>query len=71
MMHYAIPDKSLCLHEIHRVLRPQGMLSIAEQPGDPDFTPRSDLKKLVEGQGFHFVESFGGGKNYTVNFKKM
>jgi len=66
-----VSDKERCLDEICRVLKPSGLLSITEQPGDPDFLPMSTVLSLSEKQGFGFVESYGGGKNYTVNFRKV
>jgi len=62
------PEK--CLKEIDRVLKLEGLLSITEQPGDPDFVALETVKKLAEKQGFKFVEKFGKKKNFTVNFRK-
>jgi ubiquinone/menaquinone biosynthesis C-methylase UbiE len=66
-----IPDKARCLQEIHRVLQEQGLLSITEQPGDPDFIPMSDLLKLTENAGFRLARSFGRSRNYTINLRKV
>jgi ubiquinone/menaquinone biosynthesis C-methylase UbiE len=65
-----VSDPGSCAQEIHRVLRPGGLLSLAEQPGDPDFIPLPDARKLVEGVGFRFEKVYGGGKNYTASFRK-
>ncbi|UZN22571.1 methyltransferase domain-containing protein [bacterium 3DAC] len=65
-----IPKPSLCISEIHRVLKPHGILSITEQPGDPDFLPMPRVKKLAEKHGFRVIEQYGKGKNYTLNFIK-
>ncbi|NOZ28553.1 MAG: class I SAM-dependent methyltransferase [Chloroflexi bacterium] len=65
-----VPDPAACLRGIHRVLRPGGLLSITEQPGDPDALPLPTVRGLAERAGFEFVESFGRGKNYTANFRK-
>jgi hypothetical protein len=46
------------------------LLSLTEQPGDPDFVALSDVRGLVEGVGFRFEKVYGGGKNYTANFRK-
>ncbi len=59
-----------CLQGIYKVLRPSGLLSITEQPGDPDFLPLPVVRALAEKQGFEFVESYGRKKNYTANFRK-
>jgi ubiquinone/menaquinone biosynthesis C-methylase UbiE len=63
-----VPAPAACLRDLHRVLRPGGLLSITEQPGDPDFLPLPTVRALAEGQAFTFQESYGRGKNYTANF---
>jgi ubiquinone/menaquinone biosynthesis C-methylase UbiE len=65
-----VSDPGSCLREIYRVLRPGGLLSVTEQPGDPDFIPLPRVRELVEGVGFHFEKVYGGGKNYTASFRK-
>ncbi len=65
-----VSNKEKCLSAIYRVLKPSGLLSITEQPGDPDFLPLSIVRYLAEEQGFEFVESYGKKKNYTANFRK-
>jgi ubiquinone/menaquinone biosynthesis C-methylase UbiE len=65
-----VPDPRSCLQELYRVLRPGGLLSLTEQPGDPDFIALPDAWKLVEGVGFRFEKLSGGGKNYTASFRK-
>ncbi|MHC4073444.1 MAG: class I SAM-dependent methyltransferase, partial [Planctomycetota bacterium] len=44
-----------CLHELRRVLRPGGVLSITEQLPDPDFISSKRLQWLIEPAGFLFV----------------
>ena len=65
-----VPDPRLCLQELYRVLRPGGLLSLTEQPGDPDFIALPEARKLVEGVGFRIEKVYGGGKNYTASFRK-
>jgi len=65
-----VPDPGACVREIHRVLRPGGLLSLTEQPGDPDYVALADARALAEGAGFRFEKVFGGGKNYTASFRK-
>jgi len=65
-----VSDKERCLGAIYRILKPSGLLSITEQPGDPDFLSLSVVRSLAEKQGFEFVESYGKKKNYTANFRK-
>lgn len=66
-----VPDPRACVREIHRVLRSGGTFSNTEQPGDPDFLPPNVVCEMAESAGFGFVEQFGNGKNYTVNFEKL
>jgi ubiquinone/menaquinone biosynthesis C-methylase UbiE len=65
-----VPDPPACLREIRRVLRPGALLSVTEQPGDPDFTPLPELQTMAEAVGFQLAESFGKGRNFTANFRK-
>ena len=65
-----VPDPASCLKEIYRVLRPRGLLSLTEQPGDPDFIALPEARTVVEGVGFRFEKVYGGGKNYTASFRK-
>ena len=65
-----VPDAAACLRGIYNTLRPSGLLSVTEQPGDPDFLPLRVVRSLAEQQGFEFVESYGKKKNYTANFRK-
>jgi ubiquinone/menaquinone biosynthesis C-methylase UbiE len=65
-----VSDPRSCLREIYRVLRPGGLLSLTEQPGDPDFIALPEARALVEGVGFRLERVDGGGKNYTASFRK-
>jgi ubiquinone/menaquinone biosynthesis C-methylase UbiE len=65
-----VSDPGSCLREIHRVLRPGGLLSLTEQPGDPDFVALPEARGLIEGVGFRFEKVYGRGKNYTASFRK-
>ncbi len=65
-----VADKEACLRGIFNILRPSGLLSVTEQPGDPDFLPFHIVRSLAQKQGFDFVEQFGKKKNYTANFIK-
>ncbi len=65
-----VSDPEACLQGIYKILRPSGLLSITEQPGDPDFLPLPVVRSLAEKQGFEFVKNYGKKKNYTANFRK-
>lgn len=64
-----VPNKKKCIGELHRVLRPNGLLSVSEQPGDPDLIPVDEMKSLT-GDLFDLERIFGGGRNYTANLRK-
>jgi len=63
-------NPAACLQGIYRTLNPGGLLSITEQPGDPDFMPLPTVRALTEQQGVRFIKSYGRGKNYTASFGK-
>jgi len=67
-----VPDRSSCLREIWRVLRPEGMLSITEMKlGDPDFIPMQEMLKSVQAAGFSRLAQYVSRFSYTVNFGKV
>lgn len=66
-----VPDRSACLREIHRVLRPEGLLSITEfKIGDPDFIPLPELLASVRSAGFRCCARQGILFHYTVSCRK-
>jgi ubiquinone/menaquinone biosynthesis C-methylase UbiE len=65
-----VTDRKAFLNEAHRVLKPQGILSISEHLPDPDFSPFAKVKSLVEKEGFECFERYGAKWSYTVNFRK-
>jgi len=66
-----IPDPARALAELHRVLRPDGVLSITEEFYDPDYLFLPETVRLVEAAGFRFDERFGNVWVYTANFRKI
>jgi SAM-dependent methyltransferase len=66
-----IPDRSRALAELHRVLRPRGVLSITEEFYDPDYLFLPETIRLVEAAGFRFEARFGNILVYTANFRKV
>jgi ubiquinone/menaquinone biosynthesis C-methylase UbiE len=66
-----IENKEAYIKEFNSILRPNGLLSISEQAGDPDKLQRAEIEKLLEGSGFKFDRFFGNSKNFTINFRKI
>jgi ubiquinone/menaquinone biosynthesis C-methylase UbiE len=66
-----IPNPSRALAELHRVLRPGGLLSITEEFTDPDYPLLSETIRLVEPAGYCLTERFGNWWVYTANFRRV
>jgi ubiquinone/menaquinone biosynthesis C-methylase UbiE len=66
-----IPDRTLALAELHRVLRLGGTLSITEEFPDPDYLFLPETIRLAEAAGFRFVQCYGNPWVYTANFRKV
>lgn len=57
--------------EIHRILKPDGVLSISEHLPDPDFTRFSTLKTILSREGFAIDRQSGPFWAYTATFRKL
>jgi len=66
-----IPDLHKALSELHRVIKPGGVLSITEEFMDPDYPFISETINRVEKVGFRLKEKFGNFWVYTVNFTRI
>ncbi len=65
-----IPDGDTALRELNHVLKPGGVLSIAEVLFDPDYTTKASLIKRGRQAGFEPFEHKGNFLHYTVNLRK-
>ena len=66
-----VPDRGACLREIHRVLRPDGLLSVTEfRLGDPDSIPLPELERSVGAAGFRRSSRHGRLLHYTLGFRR-
>jgi ubiquinone/menaquinone biosynthesis C-methylase UbiE len=65
-----IPDKVAALREIHRSLRPGGVLSITEVLPDPHYQSLSRVRALANQAGFRETSIVRGWVSYTLNLSK-
>lgn len=65
-----IPDQTGALHSLHCALKASGILSVTEMIIDPDYVSSERVRRLVEGAGFRFVQSYGSPIMLTTNFMK-
>lgn len=65
-----IPNRCAALAEIHRALRPGGVLSVSELLPDPHFQSRRTVRRLAEAVGFEVGEMFGYRGAYTLHLHK-
>lgn len=65
-----IPDHHRCLTEARRVLRPHGVLAVAETRRDSDFIAFGHLRALVEPVGFEFMNRRGSRWQYIARFQR-
>jgi ubiquinone/menaquinone biosynthesis C-methylase UbiE len=64
-----VSDKDLCIEEVRRVLRPDGLVTIVETRRDSDFIPLTSLSALLDRHGFSFVDRRGRAWQYVARFR--
>jgi SAM-dependent methyltransferase len=65
-----IPDRHRALLELHRVLKPGGVLSVTEEFLDPDYPLARTTIGWAREAGFELAERHGNWLVYTLNFRK-
>jgi ubiquinone/menaquinone biosynthesis C-methylase UbiE len=65
-----VPDPRACVQSIADVLRPEGLLVVAELPGDPDALTVEQLKGFTQGTGLEFVESVRIARSVITSFRE-
>jgi ubiquinone/menaquinone biosynthesis C-methylase UbiE len=66
-----VPDPKACLASIALTLRREGVLVVAELPGDPDALSEQRLRDLVESTGVEFVESIQVSRARVTRFRRQ
>lgn len=66
-----IPQPVKVLREIHRILKPDGLVSLSELAPDPDYPRRKTVKRWADEAGFILHSEFGNWFVYQLNFKKV
>lgn len=66
-----VDDAPMTMREVHRVLRPGGVLSISEHLPDPDFRSVRKVRALLQAFSFDERDLHGGRLSYTLNASKV
>ena len=66
-----VPDPKACLASIAEALRPGGLLSVVELPGDPDALTEDQLRTLAKGSGLEFVASVRVSRALLASFRRQ
>lgn len=66
-----IPNRDGAFREIHRALKPGGILSITETMFDPHYQSRAAVVSLGSAAGFREKEFFGNRLAFTLHLEKV
>jgi ubiquinone/menaquinone biosynthesis C-methylase UbiE len=66
-----VSDPRECLSAIAGALRPGGLLSVAELPGDPDALTEQQLRTLAQGTGLEFLEGVSISRARLASFRRQ
>jgi len=64
-----VSDPKACLSAIADALRPGGLLSVAELPGDPDALTEQQLRALTQDTDLKFLESVRISRALLASFR--
>jgi ubiquinone/menaquinone biosynthesis C-methylase UbiE len=65
-----IPDRESAFQEIHRALKPGGILSVTEIMFDPHYQSRGAILQLASSAGFREKAFFGNRFAFTLHLEK-
>lgn len=65
-----VPDRAALMQQIHRALKPGGLLHVTEMFGDPHYQSRSTVRKFAQQAGFQMLTIQGHWWLFTATFSK-
>jgi uncharacterized protein len=65
-----VSDPAACMKSIAEALRPEGLLVVAELPGDPDALTESQLRTLAQDSDLQFMNSVRVSRSVITTFRR-